>query len=863
VFGVYPSSRRRAVRGSFSLFRPILEALESRRVPSIIAVSSTADSGAGTLRAALANAQNGDTITFNLPKPSMIQLSSSSLSVNRTVTIAGPGPASLTINGNGTFSDFVVGSSARVTMAGLTISGGGGTSGGGISNAGVLALTNCVISRNSVSGSGGGLSIGSGQVTISNCAITKNTAAAGGGIDTSAATAILASTISLNTIASSIANGGGIQCDTGANLFLQNCQVTGNQATASADAFGGGISIDGPTSVVNCVITGNTATGSNGAAALGGGIAIGATANIVDSTIMNNHAVGGNSTSGAGGNASGGGISQGNGNASLTDCTISDNGAMGGNGATSSGAGQGGGIDYEIPGSSEVVSQIALLNCTVTANQAESPGTFGVGLGSGVYINARTTTILESSIIAGNVESGAADADFHNAQLTTIAFNNLIGDGSGSNISNGTNGNQVGTNGSPIDPKLAPLANYGGPTPTYALLPGSPAIDAGGNGFVTTSTDQRGLPRVFGSSVDIGAFEFQPLHFLAVGADLGGKPEVKLFDASSATLRLDFNAYESSFKGGVRVAVADINGDGIPDVITAPGGVKVTLVNVNGALVPSFDFSAGRAPEIKVFSGVDGSKIDDFLAYPSSFAAGVFVGVADVNHDGLPDIITGPEATGQSGHTNVRVFFNGHFISTGAALAPDREFNAYDPGFGGGVRIAAADLNRDGFADIVVAPGIWSGPDIRVFDGKTLFNNAVASKVGEFLAYDFRYFGGVFVSTGDVNGDGLPDIVTGTNGNGGPEVRAFSGVNVLSSPNPTSVDDFFAYDPAFNGGARVAVMDVNGDGMADIITGAGPGGGPHVRVFDGGTGLQLQLNTTDSFMAFDPSFSGGVFVGGA
>jgi hypothetical protein len=308
-----------------------------------------------------------------------------------------------------------------------------------------------------------------------------------------------------------------------------------------------------------------------------------------------------------------------------------------------------------------------------------------------------------------------------------------------------------------------------------------------------------------------------------------------------------------------------MNGDGMPDIITAPGGVKVTLVNVNGALVPAFDTSAGRVPEIKVFSGVDGSRLDDFIAYTSTFRAGLFVAVADVNGDGKADIITAPDATGQSGNTQVRVFLNPFLINTGGALGPNFLFNAYDPGFGGGVRLAAADFNRDGFADIVTAPGIWSGPDIRVFDGEalTVKNNTVGSKIGEFLAYDSRYFGGVFVSAGDVNGDGFPDIVTGTNGNGGPEVRAFSGPSVLSSPNPTIVDDFFAYDAAFNGGARVAVLDVNGDGKSDIVTGAGPGGGPHVRTFDGSTGQQLQQNTTDSFMAFDPSFSGGVFVGGA
>src|SRR5262249_1198432 len=193
---------------------------------------------------------------------------------------------------------------------------------------------------------------------------------------------------------------------------------------------------------------------------------------------------------------------------------------------------------------------------------------------------------------------------------------------------------------------------------------------------------------------------------------------------------------------------------------------------------------------------------------------------------------------------------------------PDREFNAYDPGFGGGVRVAAADLNSDGFADIVTSPGIWSGPDIRIFDGKTLANNSIASKIGEFLAYDPRYFGGVFVSTGDVSGDGKPDVVTGTNGFGGPEVKAFRGANILNNPTPTMLDDFFAYDPVFSGGARVAVLDVNGDGHADIITGSGSGATAIVRIFDGRTEMQLDDSTLDNFLPFDVLFSVGVFVGG-
>jgi len=279
---------------------------------------------------------------------------------------------------------------------------------------------------------------------------------------------------------------------------------------------------------------------------------------------------------------------------------------------------------------------------------------------------------------------------------------------------------------------------------------------------------------------------------------------------------------------------------------------------VNGALLPHFDNSAGRAPEVKVFSGADGSVLADFNAYAATFKAGIFVAVGDMNHDGKPDIITAPDATGMSGHTNVRVFFNGNVSGN-----PDREFNAYDPGFGGGVRIAVGDINGDGYQDVITAPGIWSGPDIRIFNGQAISGGAPVGLLGELLAYDPRYFGGVFVAAGDVNGDGRMDVVTGTNGNGGPETKAFSGVAIgINTPPPKAIDDFFAYDPAFGGGARVALADVNGDGKLDIITGAGDGGGPHVRIFDGGTGLQL-ANAFDSFMAFDPSFSGGVFVGAA
>src|SRR5262249_55671230 len=247
------------------------------------------------------------------------------------------------------------------------------------------------------------------------------------------------------------------------------------------------------------------------------------------------------------------------------------------------------------------------------------------------------------------------------------------------------------------------------------------------------------------------AYEYQPLHFLVTAPGLGMAPEIKVYDAATGALRMDFMAYEPTFHGGVRVAVADVNGDGIPDVITVPGGVKVSLINVNGALLPSFDVSAGRSPEVKVFSGADGRLLDDFLAYDPSFKAGLFVtAVTNFHQIGVADIIVAPDATGQSGHTNVRVFFYDHLIKTGAALAPDRAFNAYAPGFGGGVRLAAGDINGDGRPDIITAPGIWSGPDVRVFDGNALAAGIPTAIIEEFYAYAPGYLGGAFVATGDV-----------------------------------------------------------------------------------------------------------------
>ena len=123
----------------------------------------------------------------------------------------------------------------------------------------------------------------------------------------------------------------------------------------------------------------------------------------------------------------------------------------------------------------------------------------------------------------------------------------------------------------------------------------------------------------------------------------------------------------------------------------------------------------------------------------------------------------------------------------------------------------------------------------------------VVTEVASLLRVRSGVRGGVSVAAGDVTGDGVADIITGAGAGGGPHVRVFS----LAGGVVTEVASFFAYDPAFAGGVSVAAGDVTGDGVAEIITGAGPGGGPHVRAFSLAGGVVTEVA---SFFAYDPAF---------
>jgi hypothetical protein len=171
---------------------------------------------------------------------------------------------------------------------------------------------------------------------------------------------------------------------------------------------------------------------------------------------------------------------------------------------------------------------------------------------------------------------------------------------------------------------------------------------------------------------------------------------------------------------------------------------------------------------------------------------------------------------------------------------------AFDPAFTGGVNVAAGDVDGDGVADVVVGAGPGGGPAVSVFSGKT------GALLTSFFAFDSAFTGGVRVAAGDVDRDGHADIVAGAGAGGGPAVKVFSG------RDGTVLTSFFAFDPSFTGGVYVVAGDIDGDGAAEVVAGAGAGGGPNVRVFRGTDAALLQ-----DYFAYAPGVTFGVRVGAA
>ncbi len=315
----------------------------------------------------------------------------------------------------------------------------------------------------------------------------------------------------------------------------------------------------------------------------------------------------------------------------------------------------------------------------------------------------------------------------------------------------------------------------------------------------------------------------------AVGADAGSASTVRFFNPDgSERFRLD--AFPG-FTGGVRTAAADFTGDGIADLVVGTG--------------------PGEATHVRVIDGVTQKELFDVDPFEASFTGGVYVAAGDVNGDGVPDLVITPD---EGGGPRVRVF-------SGKGFGPlDDFFGIDDTAFRGGARAAVGDINGDGVGDLVVAAGFGGGPRVAAFDGKTIGASNHVKLFADFFAFESTLRNGVFITVGDVNGDGRSELIAGGGPGGGPRVTAFSGGSLLNNV-VVPVANFFGGNTDNRGGIRLAVKNLDNDNQADLVVGDGTGAGSHVT---GYLGKVLQspstLPTVLSFDAF-PGFAGGVFVG--
>ena len=417
-------------------------------------VTTTADSGPGSLRQVAADAPAGATITFDPTLDGGTIMLASPITLAKNLTLDAAEREGLAIAGGDATQLLIVDVGATVAITGLDLRDGVCASGGAIRNSGQLALADCVVSSCSA-WDGGGLSNAAGAVlTLTDCELSGNIASFdGGGLLNQGTATLTRVTVGGNGAGEDGGSGGGVH-STG-SLSLTDSVVTGNEAQVV-----GGIRSNGSLTLTRVSVTGNRAWDGGGGGVLvtgGGGV-------ITASTFSMNSCLG-----------SGGGLIHGGGDLAITNSTFA---------ANESDFEFGGGIFATAPGPDDLLD---IVSCTIAGNEAGEEG-------GGIYVDAGSRLRLENSIVAGNSASTAGPD-----------LSGTIETQAGVNLVSSTEGITGTFSGIVAPPLLGPLADNGGPTWTMLPEPDSPAIDAAGTTALTV--DQRGLPRVTGADADIGAVE--------------------------------------------------------------------------------------------------------------------------------------------------------------------------------------------------------------------------------------------------------------------------------------------------------------------------------------------------------------------
>jgi len=265
---------------------------------------------------------------------------------------------------------------------------------------------------------------------------------------------------------------------------------------------------------------------------------------------------------------------------------------------------------------------------------------------------------------------------------------------------------------------------------------------------------------------------------------------------ADGSLSMTVTPFGDGYRGGVRIARGDITGDGIADLITATG--------------------PGIAARVRVWDGASAAMLADFDPFPG-YQGGLWVAAGDLNADRSADIAIGTDL-GNVPH--VKVF-------SGRGQVELASFYAYAPGFLGGVRVGMGDLNRDGYADIVTGAGYGAGPHVAMFDGKSIATGQGPRKLAnDFFIFSPSMTAGLNIAVGDVDGDGYADVIAAP-GVGSAHLRIASGRGLTTGQGEVDLVSTIAWT-GNTSGLRVTAVDADGDGRTDVML--APGGPNNGRV---------------------------------
>ncbi|MBL8864449.1 MAG: FG-GAP repeat protein [Gemmataceae bacterium] len=267
----------------------------------------------------------------------------------------------------------------------------------------------------------------------------------------------------------------------------------------------------------------------------------------------------------------------------------------------------------------------------------------------------------------------------------------------------------------------------------------------------------------------------------------------------------------------------------------------------------------GAGPQVRVYESTTGNERFSFFPYEQTFTGGVRVATGDLNQDGVDDIVTSPA---EGGSARVQVFDG----ATGVQIA---NFFVFDPNFRGGAEIAIGDIdgaldkNGNRTNELIVGAGLGGGPRVTIYSVAVTANKTLQETVvSDFFAYEQTFRNGVRVAAGNVDGitgaDKRDFVITGAGPGGGPAVKVFDGRKTIGVTEPAPNRAFFAFDSSARGGVSVATGQFRGDGKADII--AGSGAAEVFRIFDGRNSAvlrELPLPPTDGSIVPGIGGSGG------